>query len=645
MSGPCREIRRWVERTVTEPVEEWVERQEERCRQEECNWWLLCLNKLVCWIVTVTVRVVVWVTRTIVEPVTETVCDFVRNPWAIVGAIIGVIIGLIFATLVILLLGLGGIVALLIITIFAVIGALVGAMFGELLGGLIKDFFLGLGCERTQPTSQWLPRIHFSPENGWLNDPNGLIFANGQYHLFFQHIPHTLEHDCKYFSFVSNVKNVHWGHAVSKNLLDWDHLPVALSPDRNLEVVPFSGSAVLENPGADPNDLSNRIVLVFTHHKYPLYKLDQRQCLAFSTDSNDFELYPNNPVLNRGPYDFNFRDPKVFQFTPENGGELFWAMTLAGGDDVLFYKSRDLFNWEELIPHKVYTSLAFDEFVECPELLQVPERNSDSKHWVLMFSRGRFPGTNPTGADYLVGEFDGREFSRLENQPMIQPIDFGPDFYATQSWFNLPPTRNRSVIIAWMNNWQYAQEIPTSPWRGQFCIPRELSLVNINGILKLCQWPIPELDQRRVRLASITNPLLEPDSRIPVQNIAETVMDIVAVIEVEKALAVGISVRVGNNQRTDIFWDSETASVVVDRRNSGIIDLPGGRYFAPFALNNGTLHLRIIVDQSSVEVFAGDGEVVISALIFPDISSNGVELFVRGNNPARLVSLEVFSLQ
>ncbi len=638
MSRPCRETRRWVERTIREPVEEWVERQEERCRQEECNWWLLCVNRLVCSIVTVTVRVVVWVTRTIVEPVVETVCDFAHNPWAIVGAIIGAIIGAIVALLV-------GIVALLVIALLVGIGALIGSLSGETLGGLIKDFFLGLGCERTQPTPQWRPRIHFSPESGWLNDPNGLIFANGQYHLFFQHIPHNSEHDCKYFSFVSNTKNVHWGHAVSKNLLDWVPLPVALSPDPNLEVVPFSGSAVLENPESDFDRRFNRIVLVFTHYVHPLWKIDQRQSLAFSTDSGGFEVHPDNPVLNRGPYDFNFRDPKVIRFSPENGGEPFWVMTLAGGDDVLFFKSADLFNWIELNPHKVYTSFAFDEFVECPELIQVPERNSDNKHWVLMFSRGRFPGTNPTGADYLVGEFNGSQFSRLQDQPMIQPIDYGPDFYATQSWFNYFSSGNKPVITAWMNNWQYAQEIPTNPWRGQFCIPRELSLIDINGVLKLCQWPIPELEQRRVLLATISNQVLAPDTRIPVQNVAETVMDIVVVIEVQQVLEVGLSVRVGNNQRTDILWDSGTACVILDRRNMGIIDLPGGRYFAPFALDNGTLRLRIIVDRSSVEVFAGDGEVVISALIFPDISSNGVELFVRGNNPARLVSLEVFSLQ
>ena len=302
------------------------------------------------------------------------------------------------------------------------------------------------------PTAVVRPIAHFTPPEAWLNDPNGLVHLDGEYHLFYQHHP-----DADVWG------PMHWGHAVSRDLLRWEHLPVALAPDEHGAI--FSGSAVVDSDGVAGLG-RGALLAFFTHHRDGC----QRQSLAYSTDAGrSWTKYAGNPVLVDETIGSDFRDPRVLRYEGPTGSH--WVMLVAAGNHVRFYGSDDLLSWRFL------STLGADEggglgVFETPDLFPVPVAGTERSRWVL--SVGHLDGgpCGGSGMRYLVGDFDGTRFAPDEPAGRIRWADHGADFYAAQTWSHEPD--DRPIWVGWVNNWAYADRIPSTGWRGMLSLPREL---------------------------------------------------------------------------------------------------------------------------------------------------------------------------
>lgn len=305
------------------------------------------------------------------------------------------------------------------------------------------------------------PDFHFTPAVGWMNDPNGLVFDGEYYHLFYQSTPHDITPD---------FYRMHWGHAKSRDLFSWEHLPIALTPDGMGGM--FSGSAVMDG---------DEMVLMFTCHD----RNDvESQAIARSLDATftRFQKYPGNPVIpNPGLKDF--RDPKLF-LKDDQG---FWHVALAATDRVLFYTSPDLIHWTAsgsfgAPDHKVYG------LWECPDLIRLPAPDGTMK-WVLIFSLGLPVEIGGGRTMYFIGNYQDGHFE--SDEPLPHPVDVGPDFYAGVTFWGAP--EGKRIMIGWMSNWSYAARTPSEDWRGQMSCPRALSLVKTWDGLRLSSRPlVPE---------------------------------------------------------------------------------------------------------------------------------------------------------
>lgn len=468
------------------------------------------------------------------------------------------------------------------------------------------------------------PRYHFSPETGWLNDPNGLVYLAGEWHLFYQCNPAA-----------STWGNVSWGHAVSADLVSWQHLPVALRPSEQLGMV-FSGSVVV-----DRNNTSGLcaegpcLVAVYTH----AFGEDgeQKQSIAVSQDrGRTFVEYAGNPVL-PNPGIAEFRDPKVLWHAPSGR----WVMVLAAGDRAHLYTSPDLKAWTKTSELGPFAGL--EGAWECPDLFPLPLGGVEK--WVFKLDHNVGLGEPDNEGYAMVGAFDGERFVP-ETVPFGRRLDFGPDFYAAQSFSDVPD--GRRIWIAWRDSWQYALGTPTDPWRGSMTIPRELSLVDDGAGPILVQRPVRELRALRgaCPIASLASVDVPPGSSDALAGVAGDALEISVVVEPAGAQRAGLAVRQGEGEETRIGYDHVHDVVYVDRSSSGdVLFAPGfgARYQAPLALRDGGMALTVFVDRSSVEVFADDGRAVLSVNIFPSPSSVGLAPFAEGG-PARLRQLEVHRL-
>ncbi|HTJ52695.1 MAG TPA: glycoside hydrolase family 32 protein, partial [Cyclobacteriaceae bacterium] len=296
------------------------------------------------------------------------------------------------------------------------------------------------------------PQLHFSPKEKWMNDPNGMIYYQGEYHLFYQYYPEAMVWG-----------PMHWGHAVSTDMIHWQHLPIAIYPD-SLGLI-FSGSAV-----ADENNTSGLgttekppMVAMFTYHsmeKEKAGKIDyQNQGIAYSIDKGrTWTKYDHNPVL-KNPGIKDFRDPKVFWHAETKK----WIVILAVHDHIELYSSDDLKTWHKLSEFgKTYGT--HGGVWECPDLFQVKVEKENSKKWVMLVSVNPGGPNGGSGTQYFTGDFDGVKFVADENKKTIKWLDYGPDDYAGVTWSNTPG--ERKLFLGWMSNWAYAQQVPTSPWRS-----------------------------------------------------------------------------------------------------------------------------------------------------------------------------------
>jgi sucrose-6-phosphate hydrolase SacC (GH32 family) len=478
---------------------------------------------------------------------------------------------------------------------------------------------------------QWRPALHFTPPRHFMNDPNGLVFYEGEYHLFYQHNP-----------FGPAWGHMSWGHAVSPDLLHWRDLPLALREQDGW--MAFSGSAVVDR--ANTSGLCvpgpSCLVAIFTMHR----EAKQAQGIAVSNDrGRTWTPFPGNPVLDLGLKDF--RDPSVSWHEPTKR----WVMAVVVPDarQVRFFGSPDLKSWTPL--GTFGPAGATQGIWECPALMRVPvEGQPGTLAWVLAVSVNEGAPAGGTGVQYFVGDFDGTTFKAADGGEPAW-ADFGPDFYAAQHVAALPDADRRATWIAWMSNWQYANEEPSGaagfavqpddglwatamtsvptrgPWRGAMTIPRDLTVRRGQGRSVLVQRPVATLAGERLpRKATFHAPepgdkgsLVFGHKRPP----AMVPLDLDVEIEFRKSTRAGVRVEWGGEEYAEVVVDRAAHRIDLDRSHAGVDIVPRGFsrvVHAPFA-DADRVRLRILVDHSSIEAFADEGATVLTARVFPTDSS------------------------
>ncbi len=448
------------------------------------------------------------------------------------------------------------------------------------------------------------PQFHFSPKKNWTNDPNGMVYFGGEYHLFFQYNPYG-----------DKWGHMTWGHAVSADLTHWKELEPAILEENDTMI--FSGCVVVDSMNSSGfGDKKNiPLVAIYTGHEEGKR---QTQQLAFSLDKGrTWKKYDQNPVIDLNQKDF--RDPNVIWYAPLK----VWLMTVSLPHEqrVLFYHSKNLKDWEQVGNFQIKNPEM--GIWECPALMEI--ETNKIKKWVMLVSLGSGAPFGGTGMQYFVGDFDGKKF--MPQDTKIRWFDYGKDCYAAIPFNNL----KTPIMLGWMNNWQYANEIPTAPFRGQMTLPRVLSLKQSQNIFTLSQAPIIQISGTIPTFYGNTEALKK------IFKDYETDKDI---FEFEVPTAeVGMSVRVGKNEETKIGYDPIKKELYVDRVKSGNVAFHkdfSARTSAPLLPNkDGKIKIMVVLDRCSVEVFGNDGEVALTNLIFPDPKSKKIRFWGNGFKEVR----------
>ena len=465
------------------------------------------------------------------------------------------------------------------------------------------------------------PRYHFTPPQNFMNDPNGLVFYDGEYHLFYQHNP-----------FEEVWGHMSWGHAVSHDFLHWQHLPIALQEEDGIMI--YSGSAVVDwrNTSGFGAHGAPPLVAVYTGHS----ENEQTQNIAYSTDrGRTWTKYQGNPVIAIGSREF--RDPKVFWHEPSKR----WIMVTVLSDrhKVRFDGSSNLKHWSYLSDFG--PTGAVDGLWECPDIFPLPiEDEPATSKWVL-----KVDVLKGTGAQYFVGNFDGTRFVHDAAEDSILRVDYGADFYAAQSWSDGPD--GRRIWIGWLNNWHYANDIPTSPWRGLFSIPRQLHLRKFGQAIRLVQQPVEELKQLRQPLYQFTNADIETVNTQLTGHESDFAQEIEVEFTLNTAAEFGLKICTGAAEETLMGYDSRSQEMFVDRRQSGdsvFSDRFANIYRAPLPPERGKIRMHMFVDSCSVEAFGNEGCVVMSNLIFPQ-SQNSSLKFYSHDGDVNINALDIWRLK
>ena len=457
---------------------------------------------------------------------------------------------------------------------------------------------------------QFRPQFHFTPQKNWMNDPNGLVYYDGYYHLFYQYYPDDIIWG-----------PMHWGHAISIDLINWKHKPIALFPDKHGYI--FSGSTVVDiNNSTEFGSKKNPpLVAVFTYHSINLERSGtnnyQTQGIAFSLDKgNTWIKYANNPVIeNTGIKDF--RDPKVFFHNETNQ----WVMALVAGDHVKFFNSSNLKNWKYLSDFGKEFG-AHGGVWECPDLFKLKISNTNEEKWVLLISINPGAPNGGSGTQYFIGNFDGKRFT-VEHED-IKWIDLGSDNYAAITYNNEP--NNKRILMGWMSNWLYGQKTPTKTWRGAMTLPRELSLTKENNTVFLRNVLITSFDKQIRQILEKDYIYLKEGFKLEHTNFNQ------AEIRFDLNLSKGIRIELENNKKEILIFeiDSSKKEMILDRKNSGIKDFE--EQFAkhihilPYYLCDKVVDIRIILDWSSVEIFIDQGKYVMTEQIFPTEFYNKLQI-------------------
>ena len=449
------------------------------------------------------------------------------------------------------------------------------------------------------------PTYHFSPLYGWMNDPNGMVYKDGEYHLFYQHNPYG-----------SKWGNMHWGHAISKDLINWEHRPDAITPDALGTI--FSGSAVVDTDNTAGFG-AGAIVAIYTQNSDR-----QVQSIAYSTDNGrSFTKYENNPVLTSDARDF--RDPKVFWHKETQR----WIMLLAVGQEMQIFSSSNLKDW-------AFES-SFGEgqgahggVWECPDLFELPVDGTNEKKWVLLCNLNPGGPFGGSATQYFVGTFNGKEFVN-ESPSKTKWMDWGKDHYATVTWSDAPD--NRRIAIAWMSNWQYANDVPTSQYRSPNSVPRDLSLFTVDGETYLQSAPSPEL--LKLRDISKKRSFKVNGTRTIKDMIAgnEGAYEIELTIENQHADVIGFRLYNDKGEEVDMQYDMKEKKFSMDRRKSGEVGFNENfpmLTWTTIESGKDELKLRLFVDKSSVEAFGDGGRFVMTNQVFPSEPYTHIDFYSKG---------------
>jgi fructan beta-fructosidase len=490
---------------------------------------------------------------------------------------------------------------------------------------LLFPFLLSFAVLAAIPATydeSYRPQVHFSPREHWTNDPNGLVYFQGEYHLFFQFNP-----------FGDVWGHMSWGHAVSKDLLHWQELPVAI-PEKDGEMV-FTGSVVVDRKNTSGFCAAGKecLVAVYTGYRKSETETRQVQDIAYSLDDGrTWRRYEKNPVLDLPMEDF--RDPSVFW--DENSGQWVMAVSLPKKHKIQFYGSGDLKRWGLLSEFGPTGNVEGDW--ECPDLLQVPEENNGKvptsgktgQKWgthgsVWALKVGLNPGApqGGSGEQYFLGEFDGKRFIQSSAAGSHGLTNYGKDDYCAINFNGLAATV-KPVMIGWMSNWEYAAKLPTSPWRGQMSIPRRLSFVQDHAGMALKQEAVIEAlrgEHRAIAVGTDVGTLPMPfELDLDFGNSSERQF--------------GIRLYSDEQHWTEIGFDRAAEQFYIDRTKSSVTVAPGfpARTIAPLA-SGRPLDLKLIVDRSSVEAFAQDGTIAMTDLIFRVSEDTKIVVFSASGKP------------
>ena len=441
------------------------------------------------------------------------------------------------------------------------------------------------------------PSYHHAPERGWMNDPNGLFFKDGVWHLYYQYNPYG-----------SMWGNMHWAHSTSTDLVHWQQQPVALAPDAWGTM--FSGSCVVDhnNTAGFGKDV---IISMYTSSRPTPFGGDvQAQCIAYSNDGGKtFTKYVGNPVITDEKKDF--RDPHVF-WNEEAG---FWNMILAAGQEMQIYSSANLKDWK-------YESSFGHEYGnhggvwECPDLMKMKVRGTEKEKWMLICNinpGGPFGGS---AAQYFIGQFDGHKFTCEDEPSETKWMDYGKDHYATVTFDNAPD--GRRCAIAWMSNWQYANQVPTMQYRSANSIVRDLGLFEYKGETYCSVLPAKEMTAARG--AKVGAPT----------EACEIVVDIKGDAQ--------ITLRNAKGERVVMTYDDAEETFDMDRRRSGNISFSDAFPVVTSSPTYGKIRqLRIFVDRSSIEAFDSEGKMVMTNLVFPTEPYD--KIIVKGKAKAKIYKI------
>lgn len=468
------------------------------------------------------------------------------------------------------------------------------------------------------------PVYHHTPAYGWMNDPNGMFYKDGVYHLYFQYNPYG-----------SVWGNMHWGHSTSTDLMHWKFEGCAIVPDTWGAI--FSGSCVVDHENTAGFG-KEAVVAFYTSAKSTPWGDIQMQSMAYSLDNGKtFTKYEGNPILTSSERDF--RDPKVFWYAPGKH----WVMILAVGQHMEIYSSVNLKEWKKESEFGAMQG-AHGGVWECPDLVEIPVEGTREKKWVLICNLNPGGPFGGSAAQYFVGSFDGKKFVN-ESPTQTKWMDWGKDNYATVTWSNAPD--GRCIALGWMSNWQYANNVPTRQYRSANTLARDLTLYREGQELYLKSTPSVEVKKARGKKVSI--PSFKVSEKHEIVNLFEEkqgAYEVEIVIQNAGASKIDFCLLNDKGEKVSMYYDLNRKQFVMDRSESGTVDFSKdfpAVTVAPVNVDK-ELTLRLFVDRSSIEAFGEDGKFVMTNLVFP--SQPYVKMcFEADKNGYAVKALNVYKLQ
>lgn len=468
------------------------------------------------------------------------------------------------------------------------------------------------------------PVYHHTPAYGWMNDPNGMFYKDGVYHLYYQYNPYG-----------SVWGNMTWGHSTSRDLVHWTYEGTPIVPDAWGAI--FSGSCVVDHENTAGFG-KGAVVAFYTSAKSTPWGDVQSQSMAYSLDNGKtFTKYEGNPILTSSERDF--RDPKVFWYAPGKH----WVMMLAVGQHMEIYSSVNLKDWKKESEFGAMQG-AHGGVWECPDLVEIPVEGTRQKKWVLICNLNPGGPFGGSAAQYFVGSFDGKTFVN-ESPTLTKWMDWGKDNYATVTWNNAPD--GRCVALGWMSNWQYANNVPTRQYRSANTIARDLTLYRVGEELYMKSTPSPEV--KKARGEKVSKPSFNVAGEYEVASLLDDnkgAYEVELVIQNQGASKIAFCLLNEKGEKVSMYYDLARRQFVMDRSESGTVDFSKdfpAVTVAP-ADTDKELTLRLFVDRSSIEAFGEDGKFVMTNLVFPSLPYNKM-CFTSDEKGYTVKSFKVYRLQ